>query len=267
MKPARCTGRPVGMTVAIALAMLLKLYYSRAGSEDLAWIIGPTALLTEIFSGLSFSHEPGFGWVDARHQVVIAPVCAGVNFLIISFCMSSFQILRRNGASFQGLLNTLVIAGLAAYLTTIIANTTRIILAITMFGLDPLAGWLTPDMVHRVVGVAVYYLFLCFFSFVIDRFSGRAHAGSPGGGVPPYGKAALLIPLFWYLLFSVGVPLLNNSSNPFRGQFITHAATVVVVTAVMTVILYKVSKWCRAKKTLRRKTDVEALHSGHRSIP
>ena len=82
-------------SIVLAAAYLLKAYYSGAASEDLIWIIGPVARLVELFSDFNFVHEPGYGWVDVEHDVVIAPACAGVNFYIIAFCMSAFQLTHR----------------------------------------------------------------------------------------------------------------------------------------------------------------------------
>ena len=94
-------------------AYVLKDYYSRAGSGELAWIIGPTAFITEMFSSLSFSPEPGYGWVDVQRNVVIAPVCAGANFLIIAFCMSAFQIIWKTH-SLRDMTTGIVLAGAAS---------------------------------------------------------------------------------------------------------------------------------------------------------
>src|SRR5688572_30560726 len=81
------------LTAAIALA--LKQHYSQAGSDDLTWILRPTAWLVERWSGMSFEWEPRGGFVNYARRIVIAPACAGVNFLIVTFSMAAFAGLVR----------------------------------------------------------------------------------------------------------------------------------------------------------------------------
>lgn len=225
--------------LVLAIAYLLKAYYSQASSEDLAWIIGPTAVLAEMFSTLSFLHEPGYGWVDMQHNVVIAPVCAGVNFLIIAFCMSSYQIIW-NKNTLQEAIPDVMLAFVASYLLTVVVNAARIILSLLLFSLDIYSGWFTPEMVHRIAGIAVYYLFLCFFSGAVSYFSRTVNSSGVGMIGLLSRLAMLLAPLFWYLLFSLGVPFANNSLQNNPELFTTHALTVGAVTAVMTVSFYTV---------------------------
>lgn len=225
-------------SLVLTAALLLKTFYSHADSEDLVWIIGPTAFLTETFSNLSFIHESGFGWVDVQHNVVIAPVCAGVNFLIISFCMSSFQLMWR-GASLKKIIASIIIAGLGAYVLTVTANTLRITLSVALFKPNIYSEWLTPDMLHRVSGTVVYYLFLCFYSSLIscsfrNKKSARQELDSSLST-----RFVLFAPLFWYLLFSLGVPFANNAFQANPDLFITHALSVCVVTTFLTLILIK----------------------------
>ena len=227
-----------GVTILTA-AYLLKDFYSAAGTEDLSWIIAPTAWLAELFSGLSFTPEPGYGWVDVVHNVVIAPVCAGVNFLIIAFCMSAFQVLWKKSSA-KALISGIVLAGAASYLLTIIANATRIILAVALFNLDIYNEWLTPDMVHRVAGIVVYYLLLCIYSQSINWcVSGQNNHGHVGEN-PYRTQTLLLVPLFWYLLFSVGVPFAHNSLRADPELFLRHATTVGAVTFVLTLVIYTI---------------------------
>ena len=41
-------------------------------------------------SGIAFVDTAGIGFVNAEYRVNIAPACAGVNFLIIAFCLTAF---------------------------------------------------------------------------------------------------------------------------------------------------------------------------------
>ena len=49
------------------LALLcLKLFYSRAGADNLTWILTPTTGWVSILSGIPFTYAPGEGYVKDR---------------------------------------------------------------------------------------------------------------------------------------------------------------------------------------------------------
>ena len=77
--------------VVLLMAVGLKYHYSHARSDDLGWILGPTAGGVEYISGIDFEKEDGAGFVNRANRIIIAPSCAGVNFLIIAFCMAAFS--------------------------------------------------------------------------------------------------------------------------------------------------------------------------------
>ena len=244
----------IGGAFIFSTAYLMKDFYSQANSEDLGWIIGPTAWLVELFTSLSFSPEPGYGWVDVTHNVVIAPVCAGINFLIIAFCMSSFQILWKKHSR-RDLIFGIVLVCTGSYLLTILANAMRIMLAVTLFKLDIYYQWLTPDMVHRITGVVVYYLFLCTFSVAVDRFLTRANSSVQEANDTIDRQIIFYHPLFWYLLVLVGVPLANNAFRSSPDLFWNHAITIVALTAALTLVFSRTHLWLvrlRGKKSKPR---------------
>ncbi len=77
--------------LALLIAWGLKYHYSRSGSDELAWVLAPTAGLVELISGIQFENEAHTGFVSQGSRIIIAPACAGINFLIIAFCMATFS--------------------------------------------------------------------------------------------------------------------------------------------------------------------------------
>jgi exosortase K len=117
------------IVLASFLAVGLKYHYSEAGSEDLVWILRPTASLVEWISGIPFEEEAHTGFVSYARRIVIAPACAGVNFLIIAFCMAAFSSLhriQRQRVKWLWLTGSLV----SAYGLTVFANAVRIMVSI-----------------------------------------------------------------------------------------------------------------------------------------
>src|SRR5262245_5531390 len=71
--------------VVLIFALALKLYYSSASADQLRWILAPTTALVELVSNTSFEFEAHAGYLSSDRSFLIAPACAGVNFLITAF--------------------------------------------------------------------------------------------------------------------------------------------------------------------------------------
>jgi hypothetical protein len=196
------------LAVVLLCALALKFYYSAATADELRWILAPTTVLVELLSRRSFQFESLTGYMSSDHQFVIAAPCAGVNFLITSFVMLGLTRLWRN--RLQGLSWRFIpVTAAMAYVTTLIANTTRIWIA-----LHPVkVSWLTGNEVHRLEGIVVYFGFLLLLFMLTER------AGS---------AKRLLFPLIIYYTITLGIPLANGSWQ-HGAAFWEHFAFVLVL--------------------------------------
>jgi exosortase K len=64
----------------------IKRYAAAAGADELNGLLGPTAALVEKLSGHDFVRERGTGYFNRELGLVIAPSCAGTNYLVVAFC-------------------------------------------------------------------------------------------------------------------------------------------------------------------------------------
>lgn len=162
------------VAVALAGAFALKLHYSRAEAGDLLWVLGPTTALVERVSGGGFSFQPGEGYVSHSLRFVIAPSCAGVNFLIAAFLSLVVGLVTARRTLVGAAAFTAGAAALA-YGATVIANAARISGAIALRSWSAL---LDPESLHRVEGIVVYLACLCVLyaatSAVVVRSASRA---------------------------------------------------------------------------------------------
>lgn len=235
------------MAMVIGVALLLKRYYSLADSSDLHWILGPTTFVAQLLSGIDFVYEAGVGWINTTYNVAVVPECAGVNFLIICFCMSSFQVIvvaRTRRHVFIGIAINLF----AAWCATIMVNGVRIWLSIVLYQADIYSFGLTVAGVHRVLGIGVYYLFLSFYYRLVSFFLDQMFCYEKPYEDKKVGKSQFLLfvlPLFWYILFSLGVPLANNGYQLQPHRFVVHAQAVITVSVGITLLLLLVNKSCR----------------------
>ncbi len=212
--------------VVAAVAFALKSHYSRAGADDLAWILAPTAFLVETVSGIQFLPESGAGYFSPGHRYLIAPACAGVNFLIIAFCMTAFPGVYRLRSTIRKSLWVLLSAATALG-ATLVVNTVRIILSMALYDADITGAALTPEQLHRIAGVAVYFLFLYLLFVAISRALNVTSSGL--GPTGRYRSLISLWPLFWYLAFSIGVPFLNHAYRKAPDRFLEHVLVVLTV--------------------------------------
>lgn len=89
--------------IGTLLILGMKYFYSRAGSEELRWILAPTTRWVEILSGIPFACERGVGYVNHDFRFLIAPSCSGVQFLLITAATLIFSFVHRiDGVLYAG---------------------------------------------------------------------------------------------------------------------------------------------------------------------
>ena len=229
--------------LVLIVAAGLKVQYSRAGSDDLQWILGPTAAAVQTISGIAFHRETGTGYVNPGRRLIIAPSCAGVNFMIIAFAMSAFCGLA---AMEKGRRKAFWIAGTLAlaYLTAILVNAVRITAAIHLYEADIYHGALTPEQVHRAGGVGIYFAALYLLHTVLERVLARFRPGTRKaagirrqnrGGRIACGRG--LAPLFWYLSVTLGIPVIRMAWRDSEPRFLDHLVIVCLVCAAVLVFI------------------------------
>lgn len=198
-------------------AYALKLSYSRAAAEDLAWILGPTARAVGWLHGETLTWSPGAGWMASDGSYVIAPACAGVNFMILALVVSVLGFahrLRSPGQRLSWWIGSL----LGAYALTVGVNTLRILAAVELYRVGPIT-WLTREQEHRLLGTVLYLGALWGVFLLLDRLTGQ---GTPS-------RLAFLVPGA-YLGMTVVVPLLNGHTG---GRYAEHAMMVSLLTLVL----------------------------------
>jgi exosortase K len=205
-------------------ALTTKLFYSSASPDDLRWILGPTTFMVELLSGRSFAFESHAGYMSSDHTFLIAASCAGVNFLMASFLLLTLR--RLWNSRFQAINWWFIPAAAAvAYAGTLIANTTRICIALELQRHPLDISWLSGAQVHRLEGIIVYFGFLLLLFLFTERFeaSNRVRLAGVFG-----------FPLLVYYGVTVGIPLANGS---FRQgvAFWEHLAFVITVPLLLVI--------------------------------
>ncbi|MBI1762099.1 MAG: exosortase K [Acidobacteria bacterium] len=211
--------------VVLGCGYALKRYYSSASADQLRWILAPTTALVELVSGVSFEFEAHAGYLSRERGFLIANSCAGVNFLLTAFLLLAFGRLLRNGARALAW-HFIPAAALVAYLVTLLANATRIAIALQLqhaaSGLGGLGG-LNPAQVHRFEGIVIYFGFLLGLFVVSEKMAvGNVSSSS----------WLLFLPLFVYYATMLGIPLATGAYRR-EGAFWEHSLTVLLLPLIL----------------------------------
>ncbi|MGI8835134.1 MAG: exosortase K [Pyrinomonadaceae bacterium] len=246
-------------------ALTLKQFYSTANVNELRWILAPTTVLVEVVNGSRFEFESYAGYIDSDRSFLIAASCAGVNFLLTAFLMLSLGKLWRERArniSWRYIPAALIVA----YLTTLIANTVRIVTALWLRRISPSVDWLDANQLHRVEGIVVYFGFLLLLYVVSDRMDWRFRTVSvrtqpvdckkKSGSGEAFSLLRNLLrqscfPLLIYYATTLGIPLATAAYRPdvLATDFWNHLLFV-LLTPIILVLPFAAFRCYRAHRLL-----------------
>lgn len=205
----------------VFIAAALKYYYSTATALDLQWLLSPLALLTRLLSGIQFEASSTGEWLSTQDNIAIVKTCAGVNFTVLSFLVFARR-LQPAGTIKSGKAGLLlsavcciVLSMLCAWTVTLVVNTARILVSIQLYRQAATFAGLSPEQLHRVVGILIYFPALWLqFRMVNGIRTGRA------------GRIAAIL----YLGLVTGIPLLDGNYRTNPGMFAEHTLFTVGMT-------------------------------------
>lgn len=217
--------RNAQLLLVLLCAFLVKHYYSTASVDQLRWILAPTTLAVELISGFEFEFESHAGYMISDRSFLIAAPCSGINFLITAFLLLSLRRLwlaRSLKASETSNWSFIPAAALFAFLATIAANAVRISTALWLRSLTKEMSWLSPNQLHRMEGIVIYFGFLLLLFIVSERvFSEKKPKASNVADL----LRQSVFPLLVYYAVTLGIPLVNvfragRLADDFREHFL-----------------------------------------------
>lgn len=228
-----------GEIAATAVIIFTMGYFCRTSDSDaLKWILAPTAWWAGILSGIYFEYLPHQGYVNYFHQFLIAPSCAGIRFMLLTFLMLAFSFRlsdylcgnrqvdsERDDKENTNMRKECLWFGFSivfSYISTVFVNGIRIVASVYLPDILERAhlmdGWLTPDRLHTVIGTVTYFSFLC-----VIYLAACWLRGCPGkcGWLP--------VPVFWYLLIVLALPFIKRMYHNEWEGFGQYAVSIVGV--------------------------------------
>ncbi|MDR0476978.1 MAG: exosortase K [Desulfobulbaceae bacterium] len=232
-QPAAATTRAriLAMVMIIAGVIAIKWCFSDASATRLDWLLRPANELVAFFSGLTFTRLEGLGYYNASQGILIAPACSGLNFFLILLATGWCLAVRcpppaRLGWWFLGI-------AASAYAFGLVANSCRILVAISLYRWRIAYGLFTPERLHRLEGVIVYYFCLCLFAMLLSALLHRCRGQAADvSSRPRHGWLAAGL----YLLFTLGIPLVNGAAAR-PALFIEHGLTVLALVVGLALVV------------------------------
>ena len=255
----------------ILVVLGIKYYYSQADCDSLLWILAPTSHWVEFLSKIPLTYIPGTGYVNHSLRLLIAPSCSGVQFMIITFATLVFSFVHNIASPQTSPLfgrsqrlrrgfGWIAASIFFSWLFTVFINGLRIITAIYLplylerIGL--MGELLTPDRVHTMIGIVVYFTALLtlyrLVGYRIQRLSntvsqsqetdppGQPQDASDGFKIRKEQFAVMYIrkcmpPIFWYFAMTLGLPFLNRAYLKDSAKFTE--LTVLVICCLIAILL------------------------------
>jgi len=243
--------------VAAVCMVLLKHHYSIASADQLRWILAPTARLVAWFTSARPVFEAGVGYVDFTHGIIIAPACAGINFMIMAFGLAACLAIRHTRLPAHQWV-WLTYAAALSFSGTLAVNTLRIIVSMSLYAAPIYSGILTVERLHRLAGVGIYFgalwLFYRLWAHIIKCYrkpvSGRlADADNSLSNWLPY---------CWYLAIALGVPIANGLLRQQRQVLGEHGVT--IIAAMLCFGAAEVLCRCLRTNLTRKETCIDARY-------
>jgi exosortase K len=195
------------------LVYAIKRWYSHASVDDMQWMLRPLAGLLDVLLPGRFELQASGEWIHHDWKIILVKGCSGINFFLMSLIgyamvFSGRAMLSPQPSSLKVCLQV-VLALLAAWITTLLVNTLRILLAMSFVRHHALADWtgLDSESLHRLAGLLVY----CPALFIQMRMSERLSATQSD-------LLAVAIVLFMLVI----VPLLTGNAFADLQMFIRH---------------------------------------------
>lgn len=263
----------------------IKLFYSRAGLEELHWILAPTVWWVRILGRITFEYETGIGYINHYFRFIVAPSCSGVQFLMIAAATLIFSFVHRANTFKMGFC-WIGISLLLSYLSTIAVNSLRIILAVYLPIYLPKEvfsnSFFTPLRLHTIIGIAVYFTSLFFLYRGGHRLcckmvhkQGRDMNNEAASFLKrsmTHTRLNYLPPVFWYFFLILGVPFLNRAYKNNRGNFLEYASLLTLVCLIIILLfsftaalrLYWIKRRTNRQNLLCKKRQDGSMEQGQK---
>lgn len=153
----------------IGIFILFKIWFIYADNTSLAFILKPTSKLVGMVTGSSSIYLDESGYYFQDTNIIIDKSCSGFNFWLLCYTMLFFLVLKSLHKNSHKLLAIPAVM-LGAYILTILVNTSRIFVSLTIQ--NSLISFLQIEqhIIHETIGVITNLSFLILFFFTMKNY-------------------------------------------------------------------------------------------------
>lgn len=217
----------------------VKVFYGRADSDALAWILAPAVWWAGILGGISFEKIPHVGYVSHTYRFIVAPSCSGVRFLLLAFAMMVFSFTHLMDSRRKKVLWFCFSIDFS-YLSTVFVNGIRIAasiyLPLILRDKNLMPGWLTAHRLHTIIGTCIYFSLLFVIYGLAEKFCVRFFIQSDHAASRRQTER-FIAPVFWYFVTVLGIPFLGRLYRNRWDGFLPYALLVAGVCIAVELML------------------------------
>lgn len=149
--------------IGIIIFLLAKWWYKTAGNDEIYFLLWPVDHFVQLFSGTPSTYNTIQGFFFSNLNITIDKSCSGFNFWMIAFLVFYYSLVN-NAHHLKTQLLTLPISLLLAYISTLIANSARILSLLIIEQKLQLIN----QSLHQGVGAFIYLSFLVIFYLILN---------------------------------------------------------------------------------------------------
>ena len=156
--------------IIITLLLILKFSLKKLNTGSFQWLLLPTTLLVEIFTGNKFVYIIGKGFISYNEIITINKSCSGINlFILLTFLSLYILFNKKIKTSRQFFL--LAPYQFFAYIFTIFANALRISFSILFEPIRLNSPILKSanNWIHQGIGSFIFLISVLIFYFLLMR--------------------------------------------------------------------------------------------------
>jgi exosortase K len=139
----------------LALFILLKLAYRAMDVNALLFLLKPVNVLVSTASGINYCYLESQGFYYPALNLLIEKSCSGFNFLLICFVALCLLLINHGRIIWHRLL-AFPLAMCAAYLATIVANASRLLVSVFVQQHGGMLAKANYNHLHEAEGVLIY---------------------------------------------------------------------------------------------------------------
>lgn len=157
------------LLIVAAVFLLLKFGYTIADNNDLYFLLKPTDKLVGLLTGSHSIYLSDKGYFHEQLNIIIDKSCSGFNFWVLCFLVFTYLT---TSYPHKTITKTLSIptALAAAYIFTILVNTSRIFASIVVQTQTKNIFPNNQHIIHETIGIITNLTFLILAYILIDRF-------------------------------------------------------------------------------------------------